>query len=457
MQSKKGHAGIDCSYKNSGIIMHPLRLTVLLITAIATFGLQSGCAPTPRQTNEQGPNANLDQFQAAAADKIVLFFYRMAGYSGGGRIHILKIDHQEIGEVTADNYYRIELWPGEYHMTVFLPLENFYGQTNPPALFSERIIFRPSDGGSSFAYQFIDGMGTRGFKLTQLTGPPAFLSRRTLAKSLSARETAQVTELLNARYDGPATNGRPHGMGTLTWLDGSQFRGVFEYGVPTNRAKFFFSNGQVFTGLFHNGRPGNEGILMTPAGHILFAGKFVDEQPHGVGLRNGNDAPEYCLFDHGQDITKTFDQLAKEALDVEDPGRINAFSNRISNLTDSINAENDRMAQLTEQAGTIGDNQAALEEQLNDLKKSIRWLEQTRKRWMRHAEKDRRQLIETLRATRSEREFAKTNEFKRDHRAKIEAERTWCKEELSLGRHVCGCAPLVADFNNWQACEGRHE
>jgi hypothetical protein len=52
---------------------------------------------------------------------LVLFFFRESSYKGLGRIHELKIDDEPIGPLTSDNYFRIELWPGDYQFSVHLP------------------------------------------------------------------------------------------------------------------------------------------------------------------------------------------------------------------------------------------------------------------------------------------------------------------------------------------------
>jgi hypothetical protein len=246
---------------------------------------------------------------------VTILFFRQSNYLGGGRIHILRLDDHDIGELTGDNYYRLEVWPGEYRLTVFMPPEIFFGQTNPPMNIGERVCFGSGDTGAVFAYQFTDGMGDRGFKRRRLTAPPNFLSDRSLGAHLTARDTAQVTSYFNARYDGPAIHGRPHGEGALTWPDGAVYKGVFEHGRPTGKAKFIFPDGRIFMGVYAKGRPQSPGVLMTPDHRILFAGRFVDENPHGVGLRAGMDGPEFCIFDHGRDTTQSFRQLAGEILD----------------------------------------------------------------------------------------------------------------------------------------------
>jgi hypothetical protein len=427
-----------------------LRLPAYGIGALLMLCTLLGCAASSGDANRSPANRIFSGSRMPASDKIMIFFYRQSNYTGGGRIHLLKVDGREIGELTGDNYYRLEIWPGEYQFSVFLPSESFFGQTSPPMSISERVRFEPGDTGGVFAYQFTDGMGSRGFERRRLTHQPAFLSNRSLAASLSARDTAQVTMHLNTRYDGPSIDGLPHGKGTLTWPDGSVYQGVFEHGWPTNEARFMFTNGETFMGLFYKGRPKSPGVLMDPDGRILFAGNFVEEKPNGVGLRTGEDAPEFCVFDHGRDITKTFRQLAQEVLDAEDEAQIEAFSRRIDHLRAQIETANEHLFKLKTGNITEGDRVA---DRLADLENSIRDLELSRSRMERTAATDQKKFIEALHKTRWERELIKIGDLKEDHGAKVEEERIWCQEEFAIGRKPCGCAPLTSDYLDWQTCE----
>ena len=377
----------------------------------------------------------------------LVFFIRHANFAGHGRTHLLKIDNKIIGPLTADNFYRLEMWPGEYHFSVFMPREEFFGQVSEPANVSRQITLASHGSDNAYICSYTDGMGSSGLSLEPITAFPADLNQRSMAKDLNARETAQVTQLHGARYDGPARNGRPHGEGTLSWTDGSAYKGTFLHGVPTRKARFLFPDGRIFMGPNEKGRPGGSGILMSGTGRILFAGTFVDEQPQGVGLRSGVNGPEFCIYDHGIDITKTFRQLAKEALDIEDQQQTNAFLNRVERITADINSLKARLNDLASRH-----DPDMVRHTFAKSQKKIRALEKQKKRSVMNMVTENQAYIRQLRNSRYKREIARAKAFRKSHDARVEKERQWCRDEFILERNLCACAPLADDFQQWQEC-----
>ena len=439
------------------------RFAHIIFTTFVFWLSFAGCALMPGSGSQRESLECRPEFLRPGADRIVIYFYRQANYSGGGRIHILQLDDRKVGDLTADNYYKLTLWPGQYFFAVFLPEEEFLGQTSPPMTIGEQVDFQASDSGNIFTYQYTDGSGTGGFKLDRVTTPSSqLLSDRILGAELDARETAQVTEFFGARYDGPAIHNRPHGLGTLTFSDGSRYHGFFEHGIATNKARFYFKNGTVFMGVFHRGRPLSPGVLMTPCGGILFAGQFLDEQPHGVGLRSGQEFPEFCVYDHGRDVTKSFRQLAREILDEEDQAQIEAFVQQKNGHASPPFDETEYAAA----PGVPGAEEPAGEgvspPSENADQAATPPHQPVEQPPDSHVDKMRTKgkLIEELRRTRLERELVKVMELKNDHRERIEEERSWCREEFALGRRLCRCAPFEADSQEWTECTesfgGRH-
>lgn len=423
------------------------------ICTLGLVGLFSGCAVFPGGST-QAVKPDPSEWPAPSPGRIIVLFARHANYAGEGRIHILKVDDHAVGELTGNNYFQLELWPGNYQFTVCLPSENFFGKISPPASSSSLVHFAASDAGSVFGLQYTDGRGGRSFQRRRWKQRPAFIRHRVLSGKLSARQTAQVTRYLDARYDGPALNGKPHGQGTLTWPDGAVFEGKFEYGRATNKARFLFPDGSIFMGLFQRARPKSPGVLMAPDGRITFAGDFIDEKPDGVGMRIEKEAPEFCIFDQGRDITKSYRQLAREILDTGDQDRIEKFSQKGDHLDARIEAARNRLMELKADSGVPKSVRA---DQSAELYGTIHELERERSQIMATAGSDLKKFIEEIRATRWERELVKVMELKEDHQAEIEKERIWCREEFALNRRPCRCAPLADDFTAWDECQAQVE
>jgi hypothetical protein len=404
----------------------------------------SGCRATGLKTPT---DSTLSTSLSSPEDNILVFFIRHANFSGGGRTHILKIDDTAIGQLTDENYYRLEMWPGQYQFSVTLPREEFFGQISQPDNVGRQLTLKNHPAGRAYICSYTDGLGSSGFALEPIDKFPQGLKSRTLAKRLTARDTAQVTQLFKARYDGPAINGRPHGQGTLSWHDGGMYKGIFLHGKPTRKARFIFPDGRIFMGPYTKGRPANTGLLISETGKILFAGDFVDEQPTGVGLRNGLHGPEFCIYDSGSDITKTFRQLAEEALDIEDPQEINDYLNRVEKIEVEMASQKKRFVELSSRH-----DPDMLQKALGEHQKKIKLLEKRKRGFESNMAADNKAFIEKLRDTRFKRELSKAKHFKKLHQAAIEKERQWCVDEFMQGRNLCSCAPFADDFHLWEEC-----
>jgi hypothetical protein len=380
---------------------------------------------------------------------LVVFFFRESSYKGLGRIHELKIDDKPIGRLTADSYFRIELWPGDYQFSVHLPSEDFFGSHSPPENTTMRLSFGESASSGIFVYRYVDGEGIYHVEPVDDAVIARIEHTRVLSAHLSARDTAQVKFLHDARYDGPASFGKAHGYGALKWDDGSVLQGRFEYGETTEEGEFFTTDGKMYMGLKSKGRPIGPGVWMTLDRQILYAGAFQDELPHGTGTRSGIEGPEFCVYENGEDITKTIKQLAQEAVDEEDKRTkeeetVDAESNDASEVDEipvdsnqgdnaSPNAEKSSVPPVGNQpmtAASIPDkNLTATTAEANDLPDATKY-----------------------KPTRNERVLAKVKIIKRRIEKKLEEKRLWCQEEFALGRQLCECAPFAAEFKKWSGC-----
>lgn len=354
--------------------------------------------------------------------QVSVYIYRNANFAGGGRMHLLQIDGRTLGPLTDSNYYHIYLWPGRYHLNIHLPAEDFLGQSKPALNKSLGLVLPNRFAGNTFIYVYTDGQSFRRLDGTT-AGLDAFTGERSLAKYLEAEQTAQVTEFLDTRYDGPSLLGKPHGRGTLTWDDGCRYEGVFDYGQLTPEGKFYFADGRIYMGQLHKGRPKGRGILLSPEGRVMYAGFFVDEVPHGRGIRQGSHGPEYCNYAHGTDITKSILQLADEAFKAEE------------NTLEALIKEQEAAEAMAEQGGGTAPAGAEAEAEPETP-----------------AEPDYHKQLEHMQLYRQWRIIVMRKAIAAEHQADLDQEKAWCDDELAHGRDWCICAPFDQDAGQWKAC-----
>ena len=355
--------------------------------------------------------------------------------------------------MSPTNYYRIELWPGSYTFTVYLPEETFLGQTSRELSTSKRIVLEPGDAGHTFVFQYTDGMTAEGFSLAPLTTDTNITDGRTLAGTIGLRDTAKVLELYGARYDGPSRQGKAYGWGTLTWPDGSVYQGVFEYGEPTPQGQFFFPQGGYFRGNLLEGRPYRSGLLFARDGTIVFSGRFIDEKPHGRGIRTGSEGPQFCVYDHGQDITKSVEQLAEEALDQVEVKQVEDLLAPVTLIENQLSEEKEKLARLQKHYLQAMDGEKALDKRLKALKESIANLKQQRNAGLEKARLQQQALIADFPRTRYARELAMRKRITAQLDQAVARERDWCLSEIAQDRRWCQCAPFADDYLEWTDCQ----
>jgi hypothetical protein len=417
------------------------------LLCLATVFLVSGCrsmlSPAPEPADAGGQPMTI----AVPENQIAVFVYRHANFAGGGRTHVLEVDGKPVGTLTGDNYYRLDMWPGDYEIGIARPAEEFLGQVNPATNFSRQFSLKPHLAGKAYVCRYTDGLGAGGIFLESADTFPDVLTGRSLAAALTARYTAQVTHRFGARYDGPAVRGRPHGRGTLTWPDGSVFAGVFTHGDPTPTGRFVFPDGRRYMGPTYRGRPAGRGLLMSPDGKILFAGRIANERPHGTGLRVGQNGPEFCRFEDGRDVTQTFHQLAAQALDAEDRQQITGFSRRADTIDADIQALRIRIDHLA-----LHHNPDGVEDLLAANRRRLSELVARKHQIEKDGAAQMRAFVKQLDRSRRQRERARAEVIRQRHQAAIEKARNWCLEEFSQGRQLCICVPFAQDADQWEEC-----
>jgi hypothetical protein len=289
--------------------------------------------------------------------------------------------------------------------------------------------------------------------------------------------------------------GKPHGRGTLTWDDGCRYEGVFDYGQLTPEGKFHFADGRIYMGQLYKGRPKGRGILLSPEGRVIFAGFLVDEAPHGRGIRQGPNGPEYCIFEHGADITKPIRQLADEAVEAEEKA-LDALLNQKEAAeaeespavlpngvtgTDTPEGAGEHASEALEPkdgvdsvSGTQDETQiiapvaqgpaigpedmaekrvavepAEVEEVIEEVTPS-----ETEEGTVPDVpeEPDYHKQLEHMRLYRQWRLIITRKAISAEHQADLDQEKAWCDDELADGRDWCICAPFDPDAGQWRSC-----
>ena len=398
------------------------------------------------------PAAAIEDDGPSAKPHCTLFCLRQPGYAGQGRLHTLKIDNRSIGELTGDNYYRVELWPGSYSFTVHLPEETFLGQTSRALSVSKRILLKPSDSGHAFFLQYTDGMKSGSFVFSPLNPGAMEIQGRTLAGSVDLRDTAKVLELFDARYDGPSRQDKAHGWGTLSWPDGCIYQGRFEYGEPTFQGRFIFPRGEYFRGLFREGRPYRSGLLFNQDGGIVYSGRFIDEKPHGDGIRLGSDGPEFCRYDHGQDITQPIEQQAREALDRLEAEQVEALLAPVKWAENQLSQRKEELANLQKHCLKAVEGPEPQFRRLKTLGAKVAELEDIRNVLLQQARHEQQALLSDFPRSRYARELGMRKQVTSQLKQAIARERNWCQSEFEKDRHWCQCAPFAEDYLDWTEC-----
>ncbi len=81
-------------------------------------------------------------------------------------------------------------------------------------------------------------------------------------------------------YTGQVVDGVPHGLGTMTYLDGRVIEGEFLHGTIQGKAKLTYPDGAVLEGEWENGML-IEGTYSFEG--YKYVGEFKDGQRHGQG------------------------------------------------------------------------------------------------------------------------------------------------------------------------------
>jgi hypothetical protein len=87
-------------------------------------------------------------------------------------------------------------------------------------------------------------------------------------------------------YEGALADGKPHGKGKWSRLDGSYYEGDFVHGLPSGHGKLVSERGVAYEGEFLAGRAHGKGHISFPADSkmVSYEGGVDDALPAGAGV-----------------------------------------------------------------------------------------------------------------------------------------------------------------------------
>jgi len=95
-------------------------------------------------------------------------------------------------------------------------------------------------------------------------------------------------------YKGDVENGKPSGLGVITFPDGSKFVGEYKDGEKNGQGTFTFSWGQKYVGEWKDGEKNGRGTTTWTDGY-QYVGYFKDDEPWNGTYYNNNGKKEYKL------------------------------------------------------------------------------------------------------------------------------------------------------------------
>jgi len=87
---------------------------------------------------------------------------------------------------------------------------------------------------------------------------------------------------IHPQYKGDVENGKPSGLGVITFPDGSKFVGEYKDGEKNGQGTFTFSWGGKYEGEYKDGKQNGQGVETYPSGS-MYVGEWKDGRKHGQG------------------------------------------------------------------------------------------------------------------------------------------------------------------------------
>ncbi|MCP4383689.1 MAG: hypothetical protein GY798_20120 [Hyphomicrobiales bacterium] len=134
-----------------------------------------------------------------------------------------------------------------------------------------------------------------------------------------------------SEYRGEMADGRPDGVGTLTFRSGREFEGTWISGDMTGHGILRYENGDEYTGGFRANKPDGLGRYAAVDG-TRFEGRFIDGERHGPGiLITPNGERWHSIWQDGKEIQRTLEDSEAIELAQRSGLEVSVYSDRKKN------------------------------------------------------------------------------------------------------------------------------
>jgi len=93
-------------------------------------------------------------------------------------------------------------------------------------------------------------------------------------------------------YKGEWKNGKPNGLGVITYRDGHKYVGEFKDGKQNGLGTNTYPDGRKYVGEFKDGIQNGKGTETLPDGE-MYIGEFKDGKPNGQGTYTSSNGEKY--------------------------------------------------------------------------------------------------------------------------------------------------------------------
>lgn len=259
---------------------------LLLLSILVLTCELSGCATTTKV----GSGASLPEAMVPPEGRSLLYVYNNASSLDTVlrnikfMLEFVRPKAHRVGEMTNDNFYVFEIWPGDYTLKKQVPYRKMFGFIGTKGFESSKVKVNVDKPNTVYALSF-NSNGTTTYSLWEQQA--ANISGRNMAGFYPAEENSYARRLGGgATWDGPSKNGiYQHGVGVATFRNGAVFRGRMDNGDMTTDGRLEYPNGRFYIGEYEtiNNTPNGMGLLADEDGNVVFSGKFNRGTPYGEG------------------------------------------------------------------------------------------------------------------------------------------------------------------------------